>query len=596
MASQNTTTLQPKRPSLAGRHLSQSSHVSQSPCEGHSSPHRPGLVQHKSARHVATHARMPPRNTSGKNLTKLSRLTPAYAKENDGGSGLKHHRPSHSGSFAPAASPRPGTGMKRNSSTLAISRNTSHTALKKNHSSGQLTRLGSAKHIAKQHAKHDAPTIKRGLSQGNKARQRSPSPPVAHLGVRFDLGDEDEQDEGWTEDSASQSPMTTRDNTRQNTRQNSVILEPLRPANDDGDEEVENSDSSSLHRGHSRPSNPTSSTLPRSSHSATAPQRSLSSSYHSSRPPDAETITTRLLQQPHNAPPKTSTISAAASLAHSQGSTLTEASGGRDLVSRFISSGDGDSKDGTPRDGGYLPPKTNSGKENAELDARKRNKSAPNVAYANSLSHSRCSSAQSNGTGGTITGTTTPSYQFRTQQKLELQRQSSTIQPSQHIPAVLPRTPYHFTGATGVYAGAGENGKIDPRLQKQFDAADLEYKSVRRYRNPVAEGIARLAKIPGVARPPKAPKHARGPSKSAAGEGGRVAVANAAREAPTGDGHADPRQALGVRKSRVSFAIAKRGDEDGGAGGAGGDGGKGRETPEQICRRLWERVEIDGDD
>ncbi|KAK5002157.1 hypothetical protein LTR60_007185, partial [Cryomyces antarcticus] len=366
--------------------------------------------------------------------------------------------------------------------------------LKKNHSSGQLTRLGSAKHIAKQHAKHDAPTIKRGLSQGNKARQRSPSPPVAHLGVRFDLGDEDEQDEGWTEDSASQSPMTTRDNTRQNTRQNSVILEPLRPASehpetqpqgeaeekeeveekdeeeddeeeddddddaeddedDDGDEEVENSDSSSLHRGHSRPSNPTSSTLPRSSHSATAPQRSLSSSYHSSRPPDAETITTRLLQQPHNAPPKTSTISAAASLAHSQGSTLTEASGGRDLVSRFISSGDGDSKDGTPRDGGYLPPKTNSGKENAELDARKRNKSAPNVAYANSLSHSRCSSAQSNGTGGTITGTTTPSYQFRTQQKLELQRQSSTIQPSQHIPAVLPRTPYHFTGATGVYAG-----------------------------------------------------------------------------------------------------------------------------------------------
>ncbi|TKA72774.1 hypothetical protein B0A49_04939 [Cryomyces minteri] len=579
---------------------------------------------------------MPPRNTSGKNLTKLSRLTPAHAKESDEGAGLKHHQRSHSGSSTPATSPRQGSGMKRNSSTLAISRNTSHTALKKNHSSGQLTRLGSAKHIAKQHAKHDAPPIKRGLSQGNKPRQKSPSPPVAHLGVRFDLGDDDEQDEGWTEDSASQSPMTTRDNTRQNTRQNSVILEPLRPASehpetqpqreaeereeaeekdeeeddeedddddddaeddedDDDDEEVEISDSSSVHLGHSRPSNPTSSTPPRSSRSATAPQRSLPSSYHSSRPPDPEAITTRLLQQPHNAPPKTSTISAAASIAHSQGSTLTEASGGRDLVSRFISSGDGDSKDGTPRDGGYLPPKTKFGKENAELDARKRNKSAPNMAYANSLSHSRRSSAQSNGTSGTVTGTTTPSYQFRTQQKLELQRQSSTIQPSQHIPAVLPRTPYHLTGATVVYPAAGENGKIDPRLQKQFDAADLEYKVVRRYRNPVAEGIARLAEIPGVARPPKAPKHARGPSKSAAGEDGRPPVANAAREAATGDGHADPREALAVRKSRVSFAIATRGDGDGGAGGAGSDGGKGRETPEQICRRLWERVEIDGD-
>lgn len=70
-------------------------------------------------------------------------------------------------------------------------------------------------------------------------RHKSPAPvpdlrrPSVHFNVGNDDDDDDDDqemegvDDVWTEESASASPNTTRDNTRNNTRQNSIVLDPL---------------------------------------------------------------------------------------------------------------------------------------------------------------------------------------------------------------------------------------------------------------------------------------------------------------------------------------------------------------------------------
>ena len=96
----------------------------------------------------------------------------------------------------------------------------------------------------------------------------------------------------------------------------------------------------------------------------------------------------------------------------------------------------------------------------------------------------------------------------RTQQKLWLQRASSKMEPGSVVPATLPRSTsivigagaHHFVppiavgGIGGGGGGGGSGGKcrIDPRLQRQFDQTEAEYRVVRRFRSPVAEAVARL--------------------------------------------------------------------------------------------------------
>lgn len=85
----------------------------------------------------------------------------------------------------------------------------------------------------------------------------------------------------------------------------------------------------------------------------------------------------------------------------------------------------------------------------------------------------------------------------RTQQKINLQRASSTLDQQPHVP------PHHPTlgvmGGMPLTPGLPLNGNgydnRDPRLTKVLERTGMEYLVVRRYQNPVARSIARIAQF-----------------------------------------------------------------------------------------------------
>ena len=213
------------RPSFARRHSSKTSEVSQSLSEG-SSSHRTGA--YKPQRHVvgATHGRLGARNTSiGKNLNKLTKAAAQDAQQTP-----RTHTRSKSGESSLPGSPRPSHPVKRNSSAFVIPRTSSHTALKKNHSSGHLPRHGSSKNMNKTGR---TPNKRSHSGRSDQSQQSPPASPDAPdvqqpPTVRFDLGDDEPQapgEEEWTEDSASQSPHTSRSQSATHTRSNSMQVD-----------------------------------------------------------------------------------------------------------------------------------------------------------------------------------------------------------------------------------------------------------------------------------------------------------------------------------------------------------------------------------
>ncbi|KAL9065252.1 MAG: hypothetical protein Q9157_007530, partial [Trypethelium eluteriae] len=229
---------QPQRPSPVTRNSSASLQQLRSPSTGQTPPTR--SAHHKPQRHVVGHgsARIGPRNPSfGKNINKLAKLTPIDAGEEKDTS--RHHKRSLSGNATPSSSPRQGN-VKRNASALAIAQEARAQVaaqMRKNHSSGQLQRGGSSKALAKQMKQDARLGMKRTASSQGKVPQQAKSPKSPkHPSVRFAFGNDEEQDDGWTEDSASQSPSTTRDTTRNNTRNNSMVLEPGKTENQPPDQ------------------------------------------------------------------------------------------------------------------------------------------------------------------------------------------------------------------------------------------------------------------------------------------------------------------------------------------------------------------------
>jgi hypothetical protein len=575
---------QPKRPPAMTRQSSTSSHLSQSPSDGH-----PKTTSHQTKRqHLVGTARVQRNPSAGKNLNKLNKTAQTLAGD---GNAAKHHRRAKSGDSTSApSSPRPG--FKRNASSGGIVRAAPHThthsALRKNHSSGHLARLGSSKNIAKS-SKSEVVPAKKSQSQAGKPLQSSVED---HPTVHFEVGDVDDEDDeehedGWTEESASQSPTTTRSNTRANTRSNSVVLDINKPM----DEPVDNVRDSSNNEGistenHPRPSAPTH-TLPDRTNSSR--QLNGSSAHHPhSRLPDADMITSKLLQRSssHNPPPQMSTIAAtvasnardARDLSRSATSTLVDTPG-RDLVSRFM---DGDGSAGTPKDPSNLLPSRGSPQTvGGELDNSKRNKSMPNVAGIGSNTPSRTHSRRS----GTSTPTDLPPS--RTQQKLMLQRASSHIEPQKLVPVILPRTggPTFTSGMT--YTANGE-GRLDPRLQQQFNHVTIEYKVVRRYRNPLADSLVRIEQTPGTPRKARVPRSAGRNGSVNAHSSNSHSLSTSFNENVETDG-------LSVRRSRVSFDRGPAGREEGDMEGRQSfesENERVRNEAEEICRRLWESSEI----
>lgn len=539
------------------RQSSTSSHVSSD--DHHKQPHK---VQRQ---HVVGHSRMQ-RNTSlGKNLNKLNKLTQAPAGD---GNTAKHHNRSRSGdsSSLPSSPRRPGH-MKRNASSGGIVRAVNHghaqVNVKRNLSSGHLQRQASSKNALKS-SKNETASARKSHAHASKARRQSDDDDD-HPTVHFDIGNEEGHDDAWTEESASQSPTTT----RSNTRSNSLILDPQKAT------EMMAGDAKQIGKAPTTATTEDRTHPPPNAMRQTLPDRTVNqrhtnggNSHHHSRLPDADMITSRLLQRnsSHNPPPQMSSIAAtvvsnthdARTLSQSASSTLVDTPG-RDLVSRFM---DGDGSAGTPKGSSFLPSRA-SPQSGGDFDKAKRNKSMPNVAGADSPSKTPRRS-------GASTPTDLPPS--RTQQKLMLQRASSNIEPQKGVPAVIPRLNYPTLVTSAMAQAVNGEGRLDPRLQQQLNHVSVEYRVVRRYRNPLADAIARIEQIPGTPRKRRMPRSTE--TNGFVNVHGSSSLSTSLNEETDGSGI---RRDEGEGEGRQSFES---------------DHGRTRNEAEEICRRLWESTEI----
>lgn len=567
MPSQEAATVL-KRPSISSRHSSSTSNLGRSPGDTLSS----SAQKLKPQRHVLSHAH-----------SRLGARVPSFVKST---SKLTKLTPAHGGDETPT-SPRPSS-IKRNSTTASLAQTHSHSALRKNHSetslkknrsSGQLTTLSK---LTKAHSHKNVHKLGKGdgKAKRNSSHLKLQEAEHEHATVRFDLGDEEGQDDGWTEGSASQSPTTTRDNTRPNS---AIIEQASRPTS--APAEIETSPSNERYPPVASPVvQPERSSSPESPPPA-VPQsipQSTSNKLHALRHPDADRITSRLLNRnvSFTALPKVSEVSAPAMVIgdghkakmsiRSQSSTLNETTGS-ELVSRFVN---GASTSATPRETGFLPAHYEN-PEDEDHAGMFRNMSTPNITRAQSRANVKGAAA--------TTSLVMPAS--RTQQKMWLERASSTIEPQQVRPMRITRLgsgfPFHAVG--------GEGG-IRPTMRSQFEQTDVEYKRIRMYQNPLADAITRLQKS-GALPKTKVPLKPAGKSALHGSDVKQGAPQDSKAPKPA-NSNAPPKRA------KVSFQGITRNGPDSRRSSNGDDDERIRYKDEarEICRRLWERQEGVGEE
>ncbi|KAI1827373.1 hypothetical protein F4861DRAFT_406440 [Xylaria intraflava] len=359
---------------------------------------------------------------------------------------------------------------------------------KKNHSNVNLAtkRNRSLVDIAKR-SKSAANIKNRSSSRENTQKLKS-----AKNQVHFDLGndgdgdgDGDGNEDEWVDASASASPYLS--------RRCSVVSGGQSPAkphppSDDDDE---------------RPQSP--------EHRHPSPTRQIA---HSN-----DYITSRLLQRApsHGAPPQMSTESV--SVHPNSGSPISQAgrgppslygtpktvtpgaSGPEGLISRFV---DGSRPNSGGRDSGsfFVPPHT---AVPTLAPARRGENVRPSKSLVN-LSHAPEDQVSDEEDGSTLVPRSrrpvhmaAPASQSRTQQKLNLQRASSSMEPTQTGPGV---------GAAGasLLVGSNDYEHRDPRISKLLERTGMEYLVVRRYQNPIARSIARLSQLSGTTKSQRIPR------------------------------------------------------------------------------------------
>lgn len=411
-----------------------------------------------------------------------------------------------------STSPRPSLAVRRNASAYAIARAAPSSALKKNHSSGHLPRHATSKNPGKVGGGRGGPPPMKRTQSSKSHTQKSPIEPPAqqHHTVRFDMGDdlapgdEEDDDNAWTEDSTSVSPVTTRDHTRHN----SIILDP--------NNALRIGQSSNTAPSHSSPLAACAQTQKDQKAEADATSRpestTIKRSSSSHNIPTADAITSRLLMRAPAQNPTVSNIAATAihsatppgNSSNSDSYTMVEqnsvdsasgvGSAGSHLIGRFINGG---GSQGTPLDiraarmldahdldDTQGSPTSGKGKEkillSKSLDSHRRNKSLSNVVNAKANSRNHVSSSN-----------LPPS---RTQQKLELQRASSVLETTKHVIPVLPKPSAPAILRSGVNIGFGftDGEHYQAQIHSLFSSITKEYMVVRRYRQPIADSFYRI--------------------------------------------------------------------------------------------------------
>ncbi|KAF2396981.1 hypothetical protein EJ06DRAFT_524440 [Trichodelitschia bisporula] len=470
----------------------------------------PRSQQGQAAKHLVGGSRLTQRTASARALSRAASQSSIHPPTPSGThvsfAPPLHARTASANAASASPSPRPQPPqVRRNASVLVAPRTSNLAALKRNASSGQLPRAASRSALAKKPVQAEAST----------------EPPRPQPTVRFALGedknsDEEDSDDGWTEESASQGH-----NSPEATRRNSIAGgEAMRIAAD-------------------MPSEPAEPAPP-------APKRIVSDTPRLAPPlpnqsflprtVSADVLTSRLLSRTSSATyvaPQLSIVSATgvpllhgSTLNHTPQTTdsyppVPSGSSGRDLVSRFITPGTGSASTRSPHLSKTPPSRTN-------ISPPPRQPKSP---------------ASSHPPGAALS--LPPS---RTQKKLLLQRASSNLEPPRQgvVPAILPSGrpgatkllqahqaqalaakayaqaqaqaqngddgagglgivgmpgPVNAPGAGvgrpmagGIVLGAGglPGVNLPAQIRAVFEQAGRQYGVVRRFRDPLRDAVARM--------------------------------------------------------------------------------------------------------
>lgn len=184
-----------------------------------------------------------------------------------------------------------------------------------------------------------------------------------------------------------------------------------------------------------------------------------------------------------------------------------------------------------------------------------------------------------------------PAQASRTQQKLNLQRASSVIEPGQAIGGVggvVGVTPLIGVGGPG-FDGATSR---DPRIGKLLERTGLEYLVVRRYQNSISRSLDRLSRLPDVEKSLQIPKLSVGLSN-----GKRLAdpVMRHTRNVSMPDARRPmtPRRPNSVRTTNGGTASSFDGDDEGRLherlSGSSLVGGEEEDGTAAILRNIWDK-------
>lgn len=190
-----------RRPPLNERASSSPSLSKASPSTGHlSKSHNKASSSKLHKAHAVGHGRHPYGRvpSHGKGLHKLSKLGPGDATE--GATHQRHHTRSASHTPTPSLTTQ---NFKRNVSNINLQRAGSKVSMKKNKSDVTLGRNVSSTKLGNQSKGEKAQT------KNNLRKMGDDDGPVKGQ-ASFEVGDEEQENDGWTEESTSQSPQADR--------------------------------------------------------------------------------------------------------------------------------------------------------------------------------------------------------------------------------------------------------------------------------------------------------------------------------------------------------------------------------------------------
>lgn len=351
----------------------------------------------------------------------------------------------------------------RDSSSANLQKSPSHSKLKRNRSHVEIGKRNRSTDKLKRTASNTVVySVKAGKNQ-----------------VHFDLGTDGQEDE-WVDASGSNSPYLSRKGSINSSGQSSV----RQGASTNG----------------SRPATPS---------EPAVPEKQSPSPQERERIHHKEYLTTRLLQRvpSHGAPPK---MTADAATPHQFSPASAEArnpttpgSSKDELTSRFVEM----PGSGVTSEGSFYRSSSSRG-DLAQYDGLNRR---PRSVISLPPAQEDSASATDDVDDSVLVPKTArrtaapPAETSRTQQKLNLQRASSVIEPGQAVGGVGG-----VVGASPLIGvkGPGYDGgnSRDPRVGKLLERTGMEYLVVRRHMNPVARSLSRLSELPGMEKTRRIPQ------------------------------------------------------------------------------------------